>query len=481
MFVIILRHSLNNHICIVNFEKKEVVVEKVLINTFENTSNIDIDINKLKLYFSYIKQNKTSTQLPLPKEEEIPLIIQHWIKILHIKFGWIYEFDKLVVNYVMFIYFFFYAKQKIQMHTDIVWSIDYSTFGDGQFICSGSGDETVRVWDVDNNKQIQSLHGHLFGVFCVKFSRYHYHHHRKNVICSSSLDNTIRFWDIKHNKQLQILYEHDDSVYGIEFSPLSGGRYLCSGSTGATIRLWDVATSKSLHVFNRHERTVWCVDISPLQSNNDNKSNNIGVIDGHTNYVMSVKYGSNELLNTILSGSFDNSVRLWDIRSGQQIQAFDGHTRWVHAVEYSPLVIKNSDNTIRFWDIRSNKNELYIIKGDNEEDNGIYCLKFISLKRKEKINENARNATYDLNLCYGSRKLLEKSKKEKYCINAFKDFRKIQSGKLIKALSYNSHIMDVKILSNNQKILVATMDSIEVFDIISSEAKTIYNKWCETA
>ncbi|ETO02823.1 WD-40 repeat protein, partial [Reticulomyxa filosa] len=44
-------------------------------------------------------------------------------------------------------------------HTSYVYSIDYSAFDDGQFICSGSEDKTVRVWDVDNNKQIQSF-GH---------------------------------------------------------------------------------------------------------------------------------------------------------------------------------------------------------------------------------------------------------------------------------------------------------------------------------
>ncbi|ETO11776.1 hypothetical protein RFI_25601 [Reticulomyxa filosa] len=115
-------------------------------------------------------------------------------------------------------------------------------------------------------------------------------------------------------------------------------------------------------------------------------------------------------MNTILSGSFDKSVRLWDIRSGEQIQVFNGHIDQVFAVEYSPFVIKNSignsnvicsgsfDNTIRFWDIRSNKNELYIIKGSDEEDNGILCLKFIVLKKKD----NAKNITYDLNMCYGS-------------------------------------------------------------------------------
>ncbi|ETO07315.1 G-protein beta WD-40 repeats containing protein, partial [Reticulomyxa filosa] len=177
-----------------------------------------------------------------------------------------------------------------------------------------------------------------------------------------------------------------------------------------------------------------------ITTNYDNKMNNIGVIGGngyticsgsfdktiriwdiettkqlnifkgHEDNLRSVKYGSNELVNTILSGSADESVRLWDIRSDKQIQVFNGHTNIVWSVEYSPFVIKNSicnsnvicsgsdDNTIRFWDIRSNKNELYIIKGDDKKDNGILCLKFIRSKKKD----NTKNVTYDLNLCYGS-------------------------------------------------------------------------------
>ncbi|ETO35128.1 WD-40 repeat protein, partial [Reticulomyxa filosa] len=322
-------------------------------------------------------------------------------------------------------------------HSDCVYNIDYSTFSDSQFICSGSKDKTVCVWDIDNKKQIQSFNGHSCAVGCVKFSPYHYHNYRSNVICSSSADKTIRFWDCDNYKQLQLFNEHTSCICGIELSPFNGGRYLCSGSRDKTIRLWDIETSKSLHVFNGHEKTVWCIDISPLQSNNnnnDNKSNNIGVIGGngyticsgsfdntiriwdiettkqlilfkgHKYWIRSVKYGPNELGNTILSGSSDHSVRLWDIRSGQQIQVFNGHTSYVLSVEYSPFVVNNikiggnsnvicsgsRDNTIRFWDIRSNKDQLYSIKG-GDEDNGITCFKFLYLKINRKYN-----------LCYGS-------------------------------------------------------------------------------
>ncbi|ETO04340.1 F-box and wd40 domain protein, partial [Reticulomyxa filosa] len=198
-------------------------------------------------------------RLKQSKEEEIQIIIHHWIRTLNIRLGWIKDFDKFVVNYASTFFMFetFRSLSKLintfSGHKGSVRSIDYSTFDDCQLICSGSDDKTVRVWDVNNNKQIQSFCGHSYIVNCVKFSQYHYHNNHQSVICSSSHDRTIRFWDFKHNQKLQIFNGHTDSVCGIQFSSFNGGRYLFSGSFDKTIRLWDVETSKSLHVFNGHK------------------------------------------------------------------------------------------------------------------------------------------------------------------------------------------------------------------------------------
>ncbi|ETN99316.1 hypothetical protein RFI_38163, partial [Reticulomyxa filosa] len=166
---------------------------------------------------------------------------------------------------------------------------------------------------------------------------------------------------------------------------INGNGYnICSGSADKSICIWDIETTKQSIIFK-----------------------------GHENYVRSVKYGSNELGNTILSGSMDKSIRLWDIRSGQQIQIFNGHKGYVWSVEYSPFIVKNieiggisnvicsgsSDNTIRFWDIRSNKKELYVINGNNKEDDGIICFKFLQLKKNMK---NIDCCNCSINLCYGS-------------------------------------------------------------------------------
>ncbi|ETO06512.1 hypothetical protein RFI_30881, partial [Reticulomyxa filosa] len=166
------------------------------------------------------------------------------------------------------------------------------------------------------------------------------------------------------------------------------GYTICSGSFDTIIRICDIETAKE-----------------------------IIVIKGHQGTVRSVKYGSNELVNTLLSGSYDKSVRLWDIRSGEQVQVFYGHKYTVYNVEYSPFVIDNKevggnsnvicsgsyDNTIRFWDIRSNKNQLYTIKGNDKEDDVIICFKFVLLKKKRK-NKQKSSGDSGVNLYYGSDK-----------------------------------------------------------------------------
>ncbi|ETO35389.1 mycorrhiza-induced NACHT/WD-repeat protein [Reticulomyxa filosa] len=234
-----------------------------------------------------------------------------------------------------------------------------------------------------------------------------------------SYDKTIRFWDFKHDRQLKLFNNHTQWTSGIEFSSFSSGRYLCAGSGDSTVRLWDVETSKSLHVFDGHISTVWCVDISPLQSsNNHNKSNNIGVIggngyticsgsydytiriwdiettkqlilfNGHKDYVMSVKYGSNELIDTVLSGSSDKTVRLWDIRSGKQFKySMDIWT-------FSNVICFGSyDKTIRFWDIRSNRKELHVVNRD-DKDGGIKCLKFLKLRKNIYLCHGSNNVIF---------------------------------------------------------------------------------------
>ncbi|KAL7895601.1 hypothetical protein HDV63DRAFT_106841 [Trichoderma sp. SZMC 28014] len=73
---------------------------------------------------------------------------------------------------------------------------------------------------------------------------------------------------------------------------------------------------------------------------------------GHSDSVSSVAFSHDSKL--ILSGSYDQTVRLWDRTTGECLHTFLGHTDTVASVAFShdsKLVLSgSSDNTIKIWD-----------------------------------------------------------------------------------------------------------------------------------
>ena len=74
---------------------------------------------------------------------------------------------------------------------------------------------------------------------------------------------------------------------------------------------------------------------------------------GHTDAVNSVAYSPDG--RTVLSGSDDSTLKLWDVASGREIRTFSGNTAAVTAVAFSPdgqTVLSNSrDRTLKLWDV----------------------------------------------------------------------------------------------------------------------------------
>ncbi|KAM0147375.1 hypothetical protein ACHAPG_010616 [Botrytis cinerea] len=76
-------------------------------------------------------------------------------------------------------------------------------------------------------------------------------------------------------------------------------------------------------------------------------------LEGHASSVNSVAFSPDG--KQVVSGSWDNTVRLWDTATGQQIQpTLEGHTDSVWSVAFSPdgkqIVSGSEDNTVRLWD-----------------------------------------------------------------------------------------------------------------------------------
>jgi WD40 repeat protein len=69
-------------------------------------------------------------------------------------------------------------------------------------------------------------------------------------VVSGSGDETVRLWDAATGAALQTLEGHTDYVRSVAFSP--DGKQVVSGSDDETVRLWDAATGAALQTLEGH-------------------------------------------------------------------------------------------------------------------------------------------------------------------------------------------------------------------------------------
>lgn len=73
---------------------------------------------------------------------------------------------------------------------------------------------------------------------------------------------------------------------------------------------------------------------------------------GHSEEITSVAFSPDG--RTVLSGSQDNTLKLWDVATGQEIRTFNGHSGDVNSVAFSPdgrtVLSGSKDYTLKLWD-----------------------------------------------------------------------------------------------------------------------------------
>ena len=254
----------------------------------------------------------------------------------------------------------------IQRHGSGANSVVLST--DGMRIVSGSDDKIVRVWDARTGESLLQLKGHTKAITSVAISN-----DRKQIV-SGSDDKIVRVWDARTGENLLQLKGHTGRVTCVAIS--NNGKRIVSGSSDNTVRVWDAKTGQTIRKLTGNiegAEMVGCnhnasVVVAAMESSI------IRVWDGETGQILRERtftdgkrrifYGVasvaiNDDGTRIVSGINENTVLVWNPRTGEDILELKGHTGDVTSVAISAdgtrIVSGSKDRTVRLWDAQSGK------------------------------------------------------------------------------------------------------------------------------
>lgn len=167
-------------------------------------------------------------------------------------------------------------------------------------------------------------------------------------LATGSGDTTVRFWDLQTQLPLKDGRVHKEWVMACSWSP--DAAYLASGDKSGSLCVWDASTAEPCGTCKGHTKWITAIAWQPAhlalpsrQFASASKDKSVRVWDatrrsqllcmaGHTNTVNAVRWCGSGLL---ISGSSDREIRVWNAEDGRTVRVLSGHAHWVNSLALS--------------------------------------------------------------------------------------------------------------------------------------------------
>jgi WD40 repeat protein len=290
-------------------------------------------------------------------------------------------------------------------HRDTVSHCAYSP--DGTRIVSASNDNTLKLWDASNGRELATIAGREG----IQLQRCEFTPDGSRIVSRSwgqmPADRKLRLWDAETGDPIAILADdfaiieqpwlfspngreilvprysrltlsdsstgelldslvgHNDEITAWTYS-FDGSRII-SASSDKTLKLWDACNRSEIATLAGHEGAVECCAFSHNDDRivSGSKDGTLKLWDGHTGQLIVTLSGHETKVThccfspddtRVLSASGDLKLKLWSSESGVVVATMAGHQFRVKKCQFTPdgqRIVSGSDEDLKLWDANS--------------------------------------------------------------------------------------------------------------------------------